>query len=389
MKEVRTIKYGEIICKSAAIPDRDPQRDMELINQYTRKELTPEDVYTFPVVLCGNEIDRDCEKFTVESLKTLASLYLGKTGISDHMPSTNNQIMRIYDTQVIQDPTKMTKDGETYHQLVAWAYLLNNESNKNLISEINAGIKKEVSVGCSASVETCSICGINRKKNYCEHRKGKMYDGKLAFYKLENPTDAYEFSFVAIPAQPDAGVRKKYESGEKMYLSEDIQTKTKSIIDSGKDAVISKATDGTFSVSETIPPEKPYLTETELKSFASEFDGIGVCVQNDNSVKNFSEIVSELKEKFKNYESVKTKAEAYEEIRTKAIEEACTNGVKAKGDQFNADRWKKALSGFTLDEITAQSSEWANEAKKSLHAGQRISSKTMDSPIVNPEDYKL
>ena len=59
---------------------------MEKINRFTRKELTEDDVYCFSVILCDNEIDRDCEKFSVEALKELAGLFIGKTGIFNHDP---------------------------------------------------------------------------------------------------------------------------------------------------------------------------------------------------------------------------------------------------------------------------------------------------------------
>ena len=38
---------------------------------------------------------------------------------------------------------------------------------------------------------------------------GRQYDGKLCTAVLEDPTDAYEWSFVAVPAQREAGVLKK------------------------------------------------------------------------------------------------------------------------------------------------------------------------------------
>lgn len=44
----------------------------------------------------------------------------------------------------------------------------------------------------------------------CHHVKGEIYDGKLCFTELREPTDAYEWSFVAVPAQRDAGVLKRY-----------------------------------------------------------------------------------------------------------------------------------------------------------------------------------
>ena len=42
----------------------DPTADIELINQYSVKELTPQDVFCFSIVLCDNEVDRDTERFT-------------------------------------------------------------------------------------------------------------------------------------------------------------------------------------------------------------------------------------------------------------------------------------------------------------------------------------
>ena len=38
-----------------------------------------------------------------------------------------------------------------------------------------------------------------------------MYEGQLCFISLEEALDAYEFSFVAVPAQPAAGVVKGME----------------------------------------------------------------------------------------------------------------------------------------------------------------------------------
>ena len=52
-------------------------QDMELINRLSRKKLTPEEVYTFSVKLCDNEVDRDGERFDREALTKLAELFVG------------------------------------------------------------------------------------------------------------------------------------------------------------------------------------------------------------------------------------------------------------------------------------------------------------------------
>ena len=81
------------------------------------------------------------------------------------------------------------------------------EKNAELIAEIEGGIKKEVSVGCAVEKVVCSICG--QELGQCGHEKGKQYHGKLCFGELTGATDAYEWSFVAVPAQKNAGVMKR------------------------------------------------------------------------------------------------------------------------------------------------------------------------------------
>lgn len=181
--------------------------DLELINKFTLKELKAEDVYVFNTILCNNDVDRDFEKFSVDSLNKMAELFIGKTGISDHSWSSEEQKCRIFKTWVEAQDGQTTADGEQLYCLKARAYMLNSDSNQELIASIDAGIKKEVSVACSMSNSVCSICS---SEEYCEHIKGREYDGKLCFRILENPKDAYEFSFVAVPAQKGAGVTKSF-----------------------------------------------------------------------------------------------------------------------------------------------------------------------------------
>ena len=62
-------------------------QELELINNYTVKPLSADEVYTFGIVLCDNEIDRDFERFDIPALEKLAELFVGKTGIFDHSMS--------------------------------------------------------------------------------------------------------------------------------------------------------------------------------------------------------------------------------------------------------------------------------------------------------------
>ncbi len=180
--------------------------ELELINKHTRTPLTENDVYAFSVILCDNDIDRDFERFSDNALDELAKLFDGVTGIADHNPKSSNQTARIFSCKAEFVPDKFTSDGKPYKRLFARAYV--PKSEKGFITSLESGIKKEVSVGCSVKKRICSICG--NEIALCSHSKGKYYSDKLCFVTLDKPTDAYEWSFVAVPAQKNAGVIKNF-----------------------------------------------------------------------------------------------------------------------------------------------------------------------------------
>lgn len=172
--------------------------DLAKINRFTLAALTAEDVFTFDVNACDTQVDRDCEQFSKASLDKLAELFIGKTVIFDHAWSAGGQTARIYDAQVVQD-------GEIYRLRLS-IYMLMGEETQGLRNAICGGILREVSVGCAVSRAVCSICG--KEYGECGHRKGERYGGALCTAILEDPADAYELSFVAVPAQRDAAVTK-------------------------------------------------------------------------------------------------------------------------------------------------------------------------------------
>lgn len=220
-----------IILKSVATNE-----DLAKIQQFSRRELLPEEIYVFNVDLCNNDVDRDYEKFSVETLKQMAELFVGKTGIFDHSMKSADQTARIFDAFVEKVNGKKTADGEDFYSLKAKAYMLNNEQNRSLIDSIEAGIKKEVSVSCSVDKAYCSICHTDRKRAACEHRKGKMYGDRLCFNVLTDATDAYEFSFVAVPAQREAGVTKSFSLKEEAEMQDIVK-----MISQGDEITLSKS----------------------------------------------------------------------------------------------------------------------------------------------------
>lgn len=252
--------------KNPTINESGAPRDneLEMINKFTRRNLSADEVYVFSVTLCDNEIDRDFERFTVEALEKLAELFVGKTGIFDHTNRGQDQCARIFSCEVQRDESIKTKSGEVYHRLNARAYMPRTQKNKELILEIDAGIKKEVSVGCSISLTSCSVCGA--QAGQCTHKKGRFYKKngtkRQCFFELSKPTDAYEWSFVAVPAQPKAGVTKSYKQKEQKEMN--VNELIKSVKESEFDVELSSSQIKTLidyidTLSDTVESANEYL----------------------------------------------------------------------------------------------------------------------------------
>lgn len=209
MKEIFCAK-GVDVCNSGI-----SVQDMELINALSRRKLTQDEVYTFNLVLCDNEIDRDFEQFSPTALEELSEMFVGKTGIFDHSMKSRDQTARIFKAHTEMVDGKFNSLGEPYIKLVACAYMPRTEKNASIIAEIDAGILKEVSVGCSVGKVSCSVCGTDVKQTSCAHLKGVSYGAKTCYHILSDPRDAYEWSFVAVPAQRNAGVSKSFNTNKK------------------------------------------------------------------------------------------------------------------------------------------------------------------------------
>lgn len=189
-------------------------KDLELVNQHTVKPLTIDEVYMFKVVLCDNDIDRVNDKMTDNFLVEYAQASKGLTGLKDHDWESDNQLARLYDTEVVTDDSTLTKLGEPRKYVLGKAYTLTKY--KDYIDKINAGLLKESSISFASVGDTCSICGAVTVKGKDDiaicpngHVMGKEYDGKLCYNSINKLKDSYEWSLVAVPCQRNSGIKNK------------------------------------------------------------------------------------------------------------------------------------------------------------------------------------
>lgn len=183
--------------------------DLALISRQALRPLAEEEIYTFRLAACNNQVDRDLERFTERTLETLSELFVGRPVLLDHKWSAGSQTARVYAAGVEEMP-----GVEGGRQLVLRCYMPRLRGNSDLIAAIETGLLRECSVGVAGERALCSICGADRAAAWCEHVKGRAYDGKLCCIELDGAADAYEVSMLPVPAQPAAGVVKRYGGPE-------------------------------------------------------------------------------------------------------------------------------------------------------------------------------
>ena len=203
---------NKAFCK-ALVADNDSTPDIELINQFSKAELTAEDIYAFKIRMCDANPDRVNDTMTRTFLDEFAALVSAKSIplLKDHNWSADSQLGRVYKAEV-----KTDEQGVDYVE--GRAYVL--ASDTDTVEKIKSGVYKEVSVAFD-STSTCSICGRPMTKDYdgvgvCSgsHKAGALYDDQTCLSVLDHCTDVFELSIVAVPCQPQAAIIKKLNAND-------------------------------------------------------------------------------------------------------------------------------------------------------------------------------
>lgn len=333
--------------------------DLKLINGYSRRELKKDELYTYPIILCDNEIDRDNEYFLKEDLEILSRLFVGKTGIHDHRWSSGRQHSRVFKTEIVKldkPDYKNYLEPSGYYALKAWAYTI-KRGNEDLIANVDAGILKEVSVGFKTKDKLCSICG-NSFYDYenCKHWPGREYTNNgitsKCYLRMKEPTDAFEYSFVAVPAQPAAGVVKgvkleKNTEEEKLYNL--------------KQGESSEKQPSIFYAQISKRGEKSMKHLKELIEKAKSENAIEISIPVDDLKKDLS-IYEEAIEKNKDLEGQVKELEPKATMGEQYIEDLkkeCTRlGKMAEGEAFNVEMMGGLFEKCSVDELKTFKSQY-------------------------------
>ena len=104
-----------------------------------------------------------------------------------------------------------------------------NIGDEDGVKGIKNGTLSTVSIGAVAYDVTCSICGANVAECDCGHKKGRVYDGKLCYWTI-NDMEPREVSYVILPSDKYAQTMKVYKPGKK-ELKESVEVRKMSVCD--------------------------------------------------------------------------------------------------------------------------------------------------------------
>jgi hypothetical protein len=158
---------------------------LKAVRKFATRDVAADDVFLGRMKLANTDYDRSHERFTKAHLDRFAETLPGRSV----MPGHNYQelpVARFYAATVVQ------RAGGGHH-LVADYYA--TRKNEELISAIELGVLKDVSIGFRADKLTCDLCDgadYEGKAGGCTHIAGQEYDGKLATVTYGGDLSKYE-----------------------------------------------------------------------------------------------------------------------------------------------------------------------------------------------------
>jgi hypothetical protein len=181
-----------------SITDYKPtSEDMSLINGMSNADVDENSVICMDTLACDQQPDRQYDILGTKFLNAGARLCPDKPMCCNHNRSVESSVGKILKGYV--------KGG------ALWQRFMLDLAYEDLVRKVMNGIVNKVSISFSSEAKDaiCSSCKKSLYSRDCGHYPGWPDEkGETVFNLLKDACDYFETSFVGVPAQPRAGVRR-------------------------------------------------------------------------------------------------------------------------------------------------------------------------------------
>lgn len=175
------------------------------IAKLLNREVGEDEVMMAAADVCNNVIDSYDSRFSEKSLRTLVRMMPGSGMTCGHdMSGWSYATTFAASVRAPEDGARSTPPANGLHELrdvarATWAqskFFWPSAASyaKDLATRISYNITREVSAHWAFDLAVCSICEQDLRN--CDHFPGDEYDGKKAWYQMEDVTDYIETAFV-------------------------------------------------------------------------------------------------------------------------------------------------------------------------------------------------
>jgi hypothetical protein len=345
------------------------------INRFSKRKLTKEEVFVFPVTFVGDGLIVDRY---VKLDESLLKVYLkdAKKGVAfmlNHSWSWSSKTPaytwgRSFDAYIEESQGNPEAPDEA-HLLKGWIYIVRGKEKDGLatdeiIKDIEDGTLFDGSIGFYYSTFECSICG--KQIWECDHWPGNEYevDGKkkVCYIIAKPPGGLMEYSGVFDGAYPGAGFSadgdpepemvevtnlKEVKGDEKLFMTYSQRSGIR---------VFKK-----FEKPEKVEKTAPQIDEARAKEIAGA---------------NWTSTILDM-------------ADEGRILKADLIEDALTSGTKAMGNSFDIDLYKALFEKSSIDEIKRYRSQFMTKAKEDLPSTREVKPPVITSSATPPMAFKM
>jgi len=158
------------------------------VNRFALRALSEDEFVVFTMDLCNNRVDAHFSRFPEDELVKINRMVPGRPFMERH--DTRGSLPRgtFFRSRLFRDAPA------DYISVRPDVYILANDENRSLISNIEGGVYRSTSIGFSFMHPECSVCHQDIRS--CDHVPGRTYGDNTCHYVMRDVVDVLEGSVV-------------------------------------------------------------------------------------------------------------------------------------------------------------------------------------------------